>query len=154
MELNKIEKLLEHYFEGATSSAEENELRNYFSSTNVAPHLEQYKPLFDYISDAKKQQFQKEISQLPKSLDKKRNLAWMSIAASVVVLLGIGTYFFWNTTNSKQNQDLGTYDDPEIAFRETQKALALLSNHVNVGIESVHYIEEYQNSKNLIFKPY
>ena len=55
MELNKIEKLLEHYFEGATSSAEENELRNYFSSTNVAPHLEQYKPLFDYISDAKKQ---------------------------------------------------------------------------------------------------
>ncbi len=54
MELNKIAKLLEHYFEGATSSAEENELRNYFSSTNVAPHLEQYKPLFDYISDAKK----------------------------------------------------------------------------------------------------
>jgi hypothetical protein len=68
------------------------------------------------------------------------------------VLLGIGTYFYWNTTNSTQNQDLGTYDDPEIAFRETQKALALLSNHVNVGIESVQYIEEYQNSKNLIFK--
>ncbi len=154
MELNKIEKLLDHYFEGATSSAEENELRNYFSSTNVAPHLEQYKPLFDYISDAKKQQFQKEISQFPKYRDKKRSLAWLSIAASVVVLLGTGTYFYWNTTNSKQNQDLGTYDDPEIAFRETQKALTLLSNQVNVGIESVHYIEEYQNSKNLIFKPY
>jgi hypothetical protein len=154
MELNKIEKLLEHYFEGATSSAEENELRNYFSLTNVAPHLEQYKPLFDYFSDAKKQESQKEIPLFAKSRDKKYNLAWLSIAASVVVLLGIGTYFYWNTTNSTQNQDLGTYDDPEIAFRETQKALALLSNHVNVGIESVHYIEEYQNSKNLIFKPY
>lgn len=154
MELNKIEKLLDYYFEGATSSAEENELRNYFSSTNVAPHLEQYKPLFDYFSDAKEQQFQKEIPQLPESRDEKRSLAWLSIAASVVVLLGIGTYFYWNTTNSIQQQDLGTYDDPEIAFLETQKALTLLSNHVNVGIESVHYIEEYQNSKNLIFKPY
>ena len=154
MELNKIEKLLDHYFEGATSIAEENELRNYFSSTNVAPHLEQYKPLFNYFLDAKEQQFQREIPQLLESRDEKRSLAWLSIAASVVVLLGIGTYFYWNTTNSTQNQDLGTYDDPEIAFRETQKALALLSNHVNVGIESVHYIEEYQNSKNLIFKPY
>jgi hypothetical protein len=147
MESNKIEQLLELYFEGETTSTEEKELQYYFSSSNVAPHLEQYKPLFNYFSQAKKQEYLKEF---PKQ-HKNPKLRWISIAASVVVLLGVGSYLFLN--ESHENKDLGTYDDPEIAFRETQKALALLSNHVNTGIESVHYIEEYQNSKNLIFKP-
>lgn len=148
MEFSKIEILLEKYFEGQTNISEENELRNYFSSSNVLPHLEQYKPLFGYFSVAKKEEFKPNIQ-----LQSKRfRVTWLSIAASVVVLLGIGTYVYFNT-NANQNQDLGTYNNPEVAFKETQKALALLSNQVNIGIESVHYVEEYQNSKNLIFKP-
>ena len=152
MELNKIEILLEKYFQGETSIAEENELRNYFSSLGVAQHLEQYKPMFGYFSLPKEQMLKQEIPLIPKSLDKKHYVAWLSIAASVVVLLGIGTYVFYNYDNANEKQDLGTYDDPEVALRETQKALALLSNHVNVGIESVYYIREYQESKELIFK--
>ena len=148
MESSKIEILLEKYFEGQTNSAEENELRNYFSSPNVLPHLEQYKPLFGYFAVAKKEEFKPNIQLQSKRL----RVTWLSIAASVVVLLGIGTYVYFNT-NTYQNQDLGTYTDPEIAFKETQKALALLSYQVNIGIESVHYVEEYQHSKNLIFKP-
>jgi hypothetical protein len=148
MELNKIEILLEKYFQGETSIAEENELRNYFSSPDVAQHLEQYKPMFSYFSLPKEQMFAPEIPRQAK----KRYVAWLSIAASVVVLLGIGTYVFYNYDNANEKQDLGTYDDPEVALRETQKALALLSNHVNVGIESVYYIREYQESKELIFK--
>ncbi|KAB1156291.1 hypothetical protein [Flavobacterium luteum] len=148
MEFSKIETLLEKYFQGDTSIAEENELKKYFSSPNVLPHLEQYKSLFGYFTQAKQQEF----NHLIPLKSKKQNLNWLSIAASVVVMLGIGMYVYLNT-NTSQNQDLGTYDNPEIAFKETQKALALLSNHVNVGIESVHYVEEYQNSKNLIFKP-
>lgn len=148
MESSKIEILLEKYFEGQTNSSEENELRNYFSSPNVVPHLEQYKPLFGYFAVAKKEEFKPNIRLQSKRL----RVTWLSIAASVVVLLGIGTYVYFNTY-ANQNQDLGTYTDPEIAFKETQKALALLSNQVNIGIESVRYVEEYQHSKNLIFKP-
>ena len=148
MELNKIEILLEKYFQGETSIAEENELRNYFSSLNVAQHLEQYKPMFGYFPLAKEQMLKQEIS----LQSKKRYVTWLSIAASLVVLLGIGTYVFYNYDNTKEQQNLGTYDDPEVALRETQKALALLSSHVNVGIESVYYIKEYQDSKELIFK--
>jgi hypothetical protein len=152
MEWDKIEALLEKYFQGDTSIAEEKELRDYFSSSNVAQHLKQYKPIFGYFSLAKDQQYEKEILVLPKPQQKKRNLTWMSIAASALVALGIGMYGYFNYTDANQNQNLGTYDDPEIAFRETQKALSLLSNNVNVGIESVQYIKEYENSKNLIFK--
>ncbi|MFV5689183.1 hypothetical protein ACM55M_11220 [Flavobacterium sp. ZT3R25] len=156
MELNKIEILLEKYFQGETCIAEENELRNYFSSPDVAQHLEQYKPMFVYFPLAKEQMLQQEIPLLPipkfRNEDKKRYVVWVSIAASVVVLLGIGMYVFYNYDNANGKQDLGTYDNPEVALKETQKALALLSNHVNVGIESVYYIKEYQDSKELIFK--
>ncbi|MFC4479603.1 hypothetical protein [Flavobacterium chungangensis] len=152
MELNKIEDILEKYFQGETSIAEENQLKEYFSSPNVAQHLEQYKPMFGYFSQAKEQ---KSTYEIPLQ-SKKRNVAWLSIAASAVVLLGIGTYFFMSeqkeTTAVASQTELGTYDNPEEALKATQKALALLSNNVNVGIESVQYINEFEQSKNKIFK--
>ena len=146
MEWNKIEILLEKYFEGETNSKDEKELRDYFSSPNVAQHLEQYKPLFDYFSIAATQKFTPEIP----LQTKKRKVAWLSIAASVVILLSVGTYVY--VDSKVVDQDLGTYDNPEVALKETQKALALLSTHVNTGIESVNYIREYEDSKQLIFK--
>jgi len=147
MALDKIEQLLEKYFDGETSIAEENELKNYFSSSGVAQHLEQYQPLFGYFSTAKEQQFEQHIPLTAK----KRKVAWISVAASVVVLLGAGTFAYFNYSTSTQSQDLGSYDSPEEAFRETQKALSLLSNNVNVGVESVQYIREYENTKDKVF---
>lgn len=152
MESNKIEIILEKYFQGESSIAEENELKTYFSSSNVAQHLEQYKPLFGYFSQVKEQRLTQEIP----LQTKKRNVAWLSIAASVVVLLGIGSYLYFNSTPNATtvatNSDLGTYDTPEEALVATQKALAMVSHNVNTGIESVQYIKEYEQSKNLIFK--
>ena len=43
MGLDRIEKLVEKYFEGESSIAEEKELKVYFSSTDVAQHLKQNK---------------------------------------------------------------------------------------------------------------
>jgi len=151
MEFNKIEDILEKYFQGETSIAEEKELKDYFSSPNVAQHLEQYKPMFGYFSQVKEQ---KSTQDIPLKT-KKQNVAWLSIAASVVVLLGVGTYFYVSEKNAAPavaQTELGTYDDPEEALAATQKALALLSSNVNVGIESVQYINEYEQSKNKIFK--
>jgi len=157
MELTKIESILEKYFQGETTIAEENQLKEYFSSPDVAQHLEQYKPMFGYFSQTKEQKSTYEMPLIPKSRNKKRNAAWLSIAASVVVLLGIGgTYLYVSEQNSTiaeaPQTELGTYENPEEALKATQKALALLSNNVNVGIESVQYIKEYEQSKNKIFK--
>lgn len=145
MELNRIETILEKYFQGETSVSEEKELKNYFSS-DVAQHLEQYKPLFGYFSKAATQKFKQSVP----LQTKKRNFKWLSIAASVVVLLGISTFTFLH--QPEESSDLGTYESPEAAFEATQKALSMLSKNVNVGIESVSYINEFQNSKELIFK--
>ena len=145
MELDRIENLVEKYFEGETTIAEEKELQTYFSSEDVAQHLEQYKAMFGYFSSAKEQKFEQKIP----LQSKKRNVAWLSIAASVVVLLGMFTFYNYDVN---QNQDLGTYDDPQKAFEETQKALNLLSKNVNVGVEGMEYVQEYKNSQDLIFK--
>jgi len=146
MELDRIEILLEKYFDAETTIAEENELKIYFSSSDVAQHLEHYRGMFSYFSAAKEQQFEQE---LPLKTTARKKVAWLSIAATIVILLGMFTFYNQNIT---QNQDLGTYDDPEKAFQETQKALNLLSKNVNVGVEGMQYVQEYQQSTELIFK--
>ncbi|NNT71786.1 hypothetical protein HKT18_06105 [Flavobacterium sp. IMCC34852] len=148
MALDRIEKLIEKYFEAETTLEEEKELKAYFSSDNVAPPLEQYKPIFGYATQAKQEQF---TASIPLNTTKRRGVFWLSIAASVAVLLSVGLFTF-NHYNQPVSEDLGTYDDPEEAFRETQKALALISESVNKGIGSMSYINEYEQSKNKIFK--
>lgn len=148
MESTRIEKLIDHYFEGQTSIAEEKELKAYFSSSTVAPHLEQYRAVFGYFDQAKDQHFTKSLPLQPR---KQFNVFWLSIAASVVLALGIVIMKFADD-QPKSSGEYGTYDNPEIALAETQKALALVSEKLNVGIESVNYINEYENSKNRIFK--
>lgn len=81
--------------------------------------------------------------------NKKKRFYWL-IIASIVLLIGLVLCF--NGNSKSKNNDLGTCDNPEQALKETQKALMMLSANVNVGIESVLYIKEYEESKNLIFK--
>jgi len=150
MALDKIEILIEKYFEGETSIAEENELKAYFSSSDVAQHLEQYRSVFGYFSQAQSQQYK---AAIPLKAKKRSNVAWLSIAATVVVMFGIATFMFTNTKEKPSNlSDLGTFDDPEVALAETQKALNLVSQKINVGMGSVNYINEYERSKNRVFK--
>ena len=146
MELAQIEQLLNKYLEGNTSIAEEKDLKKYFSSNNVASHLHPYKEMFGYFKNQEEVQFTKTLPLQPR----KRNVVkWIGVAASFVVLFGTA-FFYMNSNNS--NEDLGTYDDPEVAFIETQKALEMLSENVNHGVESVALLNEYNQSKKTIFK--
>jgi len=149
MVLDRIENLIDKYFEGETSIAEENELKVYFSSSDVAQHLKQYQPIYVYFSQAKEQQFTQEI---PQQTKKQNVVMWLSIAASVIVMLSVGTFMYFETNKTEQFVACNSEDSPELALEQTQKALALVSEHLNTGIESVSYINEYENSKNRIFK--
>lgn len=146
MALNNIEQVLEKYFEGETSIAEEKTLREYFNSENVAPHLEPHKSLFTYYLHAQKDKLNK-ATHLPS----KNNFKTIGIGVAASLFLIIGIITFWDKPSEKQ-EDLGSFEDPEIAFIETQKALAMLSKNVNVGIQSMEYINEYEESKKIIFK--
>ena len=135
-----IEKLLEKYENGETSLKEEQQLKNYFSQEIVAPHLEIYKPMFDYFLGNQKEQFTKDV---PLKTRKGINYKWISVAAVAVVMLGF--YLKSNTSD-----DLGTYKDPEIAYKEVTKSLEMISKTFNKGTSTVGYLKEYNKGASTI----
>lgn len=87
-----------------------------------------------------------------KDYRKKSGATIFGITIAILLIVGVGLVFYWNSTiESTSTSELGTYSDPKIALKETQKALSLLSKHVNTGYKSVEYIDEYENTKNIIF---
>ncbi|WP_242205116.1 hypothetical protein [Aestuariivivens insulae] len=130
MVLNNIEKLLEKYENGETSLKEEQVLKTYFTSDTVAPHLEMYKPLFTYFLGNQQEQFTKDV---PLKTKRTFNYKWISVAAVAVLMIG----FYFNKPNN-----VGTIDDPEVAFNEVSKSLAMISNHMNKGTATVGYLNE------------
>ena len=150
MALNNIELLLEKYFNGETTIDEEQQLQEYFSSSSIAPHLKQYQPMFGYFTQSKKLVYSQEVF-TKKAKRNYKTIGW-SVAASLVLMFGIGIAIQNNSTNEKVVSEYGTCDNPQIALQETQKALDLVSQHLNVGIKSVSYINEYENSKRQILK--
>ena len=141
MELGKIEKLLEKYFEARTTVAEEEILRAYFTNGEVAPHLTQYAPLFTYLSQAKEEKFTRQVALRSRS----SIYRWMSIAAAVV--LGLGIYFGSDTYKDYQEQK-----EAEYVYNETRKALSLLASNLERGTEKVAYLNEFEQTKSKIYK--
>merc|ERR1711939_773260 len=76
---------LEKYFEATATVGEERTLREYFSQDEVAPHLEQYKPMFNYFSMAKEEKYTKQVPLKPRV----NYYKWLSVAAAVVLTFGI-----------------------------------------------------------------
>ena len=140
MVLNNIEELLEKYDNGETSLKEEQLLKNYFAGDHVAPHLEMYKPMFGFFAVSKQEQFIKDITfeTEPKTTKRNFNYKWLSVAAMAVLMIGF--YF----GSSLSNDDLGTYEDPELALMELTKSLEMISQNFNKGVSTVNYLDELE----------
>ncbi|MEC7265433.1 MAG: hypothetical protein VXW38_16955 [Bacteroidota bacterium] len=136
MELGNIENILEKYFEATTTVAEERKLREYFAQDSVAPHLEQYRPMFNYFSIAKEERYTKQVPLKPRV----NYYKWLSVAAAVVLTFGI--YF------GKQYQER---KEAEYAYQETKKAFELLAENFGRGTEKVAYLKEFQEAKEKIY---
>ena len=146
MEVQKIEQLIEQFLEGNTTLKEEKMLKEYFTQNEVPSHLSVYEPLFGYYKMTKS-----EISKDFQFPVKKQNYTkWFGVAASIVFITLI-TFFYLQDSTPKQ-ENLGTFDSPEEALVETHKALQLVANNLNSGMESVSYLDEYEKTKKTIFK--
>ncbi|MEJ1223605.1 hypothetical protein [Sediminicola sp. 1XM1-17] len=136
MELDRIDTLMEKYFEATTTVAEEEMLREYFLNEKVAPHLEQYIPLFQFFSMAKEEKYSKQLPLKPR----KNYFRWGSVAAVAILVFGI--YF----GNKYQEQR-----EAEYAYQQTKKALTLLAANFSRGTEKAAYLNEFEVTKQKIY---
>lgn len=161
MVLDNIEKLLEKYDNGETTLQEEQQLKHYFTQETVAPHLEVYKPMFQYFLQTQEEQFTKDIPLKP---SKTYTLyKWISVAAVAVIMLGVYT----QVGNSKSFSDLS--EEELYAYNQTMEVFNLVSSKLNKGSESMNvlnlvsvnfskgadkiaYISEFSNTTNKFFK--
>lgn len=136
MESTKIQQLLNAYFEGETTLAEEIQLREFFTSGNVPEPWVHYVPLFESLSLAKNETSSKEII-LPTAQTTSSFWKW-SIAASFIVLLGVVGFMYFN------NNKLSPEEKEAIAaYEEASKTLLLLSENLNKGASKVSFIDEF-----------
>lgn len=140
MELDNIEKLLEKYFEATTTVTEEEILRTYFSQKNVATHLKQYAPMFQYFSKAKEEQYTKQVPLKPR----KNYYKWISVAAVAVLMFGV--YFGSDSYKDYQEQKQAEY-----AYNETKKAMSLLASNFGKGTEKMAYLNEFDTTTQKIY---
>lgn len=154
MVFSNIEILIEKYENGETTLKEEQLLKDYFSQDNVAPHLEMYKPMFQYFLKNKQEQFTKDVPLKPK----KRNnfYKWISVAAVTVLMFGAYYQFV-----EKPQQEV----DPVLA-QQTMEALNLVSSKLNLGTENINlltsnfnkgaqqinHVDAFNETTNKIFK--
>jgi len=143
MELSKIEQLLEKYLNAETSLQEEATLKNYFSTGNVAPHLQEYESMFGYFAISKA-----ETSAKPIQLNtKKKNWKWLSVAASVALLVSVYVGGGFGSGGGPSEDEIA-----KAQYAEVMSTLKLLSTTLNKGNEAMGNLYAYENTVNKILK--
>lgn len=148
MESGKIEKLIEKYEDGRTSLAEENLLREYFLKEEVPPHLQSYQLMFAFATQQKEKKMEEKPPQVG---ERSYRFTWASVAAVLIVVLGI-FFFFQNQSSSLNQKDLGTITDEEMALQKTKETLYMVSQFMNEGSSDLVYLKEFNNTQNKIIE--
>jgi len=138
MELANIEKLLAKYLEATTSLQEEALLKTYFTSDNVAPHLQEYRNMFQYFAKSQSDTFTKTI----RLKARKQRRKWLSIAATIALL--IGGYTLINTYMQQQ--------EAQKAYADTKQAFEMIAFHINKGKLSVIQLDKFKETTHKVFK--
>lgn len=165
--MSTIDEMLEDYWNGESSLADEEELRDYFKSGAVAKKHIQYKPLFNYfgreqsLSSAnldvdeilKKQQA---TSDKKEAIVRPLGARLRSMAAVGAILVVAGLAFFTSgmldsTLYKGKNTVLNEEAQAEEALQMTKEALAFISTKLGKG-EKVMKEELKQFDKLNIFK--
>jgi hypothetical protein len=144
MELAKIERILEAYFEGESTLEQEASLKEYFTGNEVAPHLAVYKTLFVGLKAAKEEVSEREISLPPTSSSTKR--WWYSIAASILIVIGVSSLLMPGDQITQEEQEALA------AFNKSKETLILLSKNFNKGTEELAVLGQFTEAKNYILK--
>lgn len=157
MNTTEIKKLIEKYFEGETTGADETKLRDFFRHEKVPPDLAIYTGLFRYFSDAGKDEIPnpgfeqrfltqiKEIPAIPLAPERRQIYYITSIAAGILLLCGLIFTFRYDIIKNPGNHPLkDTYTNPSAAYIAAKKALLMVSVNLNTGLDQVKKLQPFQ----------
>jgi hypothetical protein len=145
-----IEELVEKYYDAETTLEEEEELRDFFTNEEVPTHLLYEKAQFSYYR--KEESVIKEIVfEAPKEqkikIGRSKLFNFLNYAAAAVIMISAGWF-----SNDKYQDHLKEQHEIEIAYEDTQKALAFLSSNFNVGIINAQKLKEMNKSQQYIIE--
>jgi hypothetical protein len=161
MDSNRIDELLNKYWNCETSLEEEQQLREYFRGREIPEQWKETSALFRYFDEHKKKSlddkaFDTEILkqvQAPKQ-GRVMNLLYnsMRIAAGVAVLV-VATWLVRNEIRKTTPQAaVDTYNDPKLAFEETKKALMMISKSFGNAEEKARKINMFNEAREQVQK--
>lgn len=145
MKKEHIEALLNKYYQGKTSQGEEETLKEFFrNETDIPEEFEPDKALFCSMEDLniisakdRSEEIMGFIQDQTTSNGTKRftnKKLWVPVAAAASIVLLFSLWFSLNKLD-RNNLSKDTYPDPEIAYLETQKALHMVSEKMNSGMQ-------------------
>ncbi len=157
MEKKRIEQLIEKFYNGETSIGEERLLENYFSQKNIPASLEAERDIFRFYSSSRNEQLPDD--QLKEKIiraieseggdlsGKKRRMIYTVTGIAASILLLIGSYFILLSPSGPGialSKYKDTYDNPEIAYMETHKALLYVSGKLNEGTSKLDNLTKFE----------
>jgi hypothetical protein len=156
LELEKVRRMLERFYQGDTTLEEERWLQDYFSSTTVPAELLPDKELFQTFRSSGdsinvpgdlNQKILTAIDQLERKELRTRRINLFSLtglAAGLLVMIAVYV-FFLRTDGSlslASHQMTDTYEDPMEAYLEAKKTLAYVSTKLNYGTSELKHVQQ------------
>lgn len=152
-DINDIRKLLEQYYRGATTEAEEGVLKEYFAGDDVDAELKADRDIFRSLSDTDDIDVPDDLAdRLSVEIDncdrrEKRSFRFtvraVSIAASLALLVALGAWFM------QQPKTTGQQLSPEEAYAQTEKALTIFAKALDKSIDGLESVDQTTEKINL-----
>jgi hypothetical protein len=159
MDSKQIDELLKKYWNCETSLDEEQLLREYFNGRNVPEQFNDASLLFQYFHNQKKKSVgdlavDENLLAKPKQESKIRSSGWvyntLRIAAGVLVLMTAIWFVRSEIRKSTPQEIVDTYDDPQLAFEETKRALLMISKGFGTAEQQAKKINLFNEAQDQI----
>lgn len=156
MSSQRIEKILEKYFEGETSLAEERILREFFRQEELPAHLAELREQFGLFDNESREELPadfdevlfNEIGRRERSSKASRRtyIYYISgVAATILILITIFVRFDPFTANSPNNDK-----EAEMAFAEASSILYFISDKFNQGANPLGKVARFDEGMNTL----
>ncbi|HEY9488942.1 MAG TPA: hypothetical protein VIQ51_11445 [Chryseosolibacter sp.] len=156
MDSEKIDELLDRYWNCKTTLEEEEQLKAYFQQSQIPESLKETAALFRYFDLQKKKDltdvsFNRSVIRKIRA-PKKGKMATllfntMRIAAGILVLIVAIWLVRIELRKSNPAEVTDTYNDPRMAFEETKKALMMISKSFSTAEEQAKKINIFNEAQ-------